>query len=326
MTTSRLSTALSTGALSRPEGRVAVFGPPPGTDLSALPREGLTLVSQDAVASAGWQAAGYDVTRAPEGAFAAALVVLPRAREAQKALIAQAATLAPLLIVDGQKHDGVDATLKAMKARAPIAGSLSKAHGKLFWTDGASFADWVARDRDVGGFVTRPGVFSADGPDKGSLALAEILPPLRGCIADIGAGWGFLARHIFASDAVEALHLVETDAVALDCARVNVTDPRALFHWADATSWRPPGPLDAVVSNPPFHVGRAGDPGLGRAFIAAAARMLGPSGSFWMVANRHLPYEVELDTAFAEVAEAGGTGGFKVIHARKPRHIRPRRP
>ncbi len=322
MTVSRLSLALSTGALSLPAGRVAVFGPPPGYDLSALPRESLTLVSQDAVATDRWQAAGYDVTRAASGRFAAALVVLPRAKDAQKALIAEAAELAPLVLVDGQKRDGAESMLKAVKALAPIAGTFAKAHGKLFWLEAAGFPDWAARPREIGDFVTRPGVFSADGPDKGSLALVDALPPLRGNVADLGAGWGFLARHLLKTDAVAQLHLVETDAVALDCARQNVTDPRAVFHWADATRWRPPALLDHVVSNPPFHSGRAGDPGLGRAFIAASARMLAPSGSFWMVANRHLPYEAELGADFAEVEEVGGTSGFKVIHARKPRRAR----
>ena len=52
MTASRLSHALETGALALPAGPVAVFGPPPGTDLSAFPREALTLVSHDAVATA----------------------------------------------------------------------------------------------------------------------------------------------------------------------------------------------------------------------------------------------------------------------------------
>ena len=74
MTRSRLSLALSSGALSLPAGRVVVFGPVSESDISALPRDALTLVSHDAVATARWSAAGYEVTRVPEGDFAAALV------------------------------------------------------------------------------------------------------------------------------------------------------------------------------------------------------------------------------------------------------------
>jgi 16S rRNA (guanine1207-N2)-methyltransferase len=42
--------------------------------------------------------------------------------------------------------------------------------------------------------VTRPGVFSADGPDPASQALAAHLPeklPTR--MVDLGAGWGWLS-------------------------------------------------------------------------------------------------------------------------------------
>jgi 16S rRNA (guanine1207-N2)-methyltransferase len=322
MTISRLTLALSDGALALPAGRVAVFGPPAGYDLSALPQNGVTIVSQFFPDADAWQRAGFDVVREPQGDFAAALVVLPRAKDASRALIADASAAAPLVMVDGQRHDGIDSMLKAVKARHAPEGVLSKAHGKLFWLTGGDFSDWAAIDRQVDGFVTRPGVFSADGPDKGSQALVAAVPPLKGRVVDLGAGWGYLARHILASDAVSELALVEADAVALDCARRNITDARASFHWADATRFAPGAPCDVVACNPPFHVGRAGDPGLGRAFIAAAARMLTPQGSLWMVANRHLPYEEALGRAFQQIEEAGGTPGFKVIHASRPRRNR----
>lgn len=318
MNASRITLALADGALALPEGRLAVFGPPSGYDLSALPRERVVVITRFFPDAQSWGRAGYQVAQSATGAFSAALVVLPRAKDAARALIAEASAAAPLLVVDGQKHDGVDSILKAVKARHAPEGVIAKAHGKLFWIKGAEFSDWAATDRVVDGFVTRPGVFSADGPDKGSLALAEALPPLRGRVADLGAGWGFLARHILTSEAVTHLDLIEADAVALDCARINVTDPRTAFRWADATAFAPSAPCDVVVSNPPFHAGRAGDPGLGQAFIAAAARMLTPQGSFWMVANRHLPYEGALDRAFAQTEEVGGTPGFKVIHATRP--------
>lgn len=317
MSASRLSVALDQG-LALPMGPVVVLGAPAGHDLAPLAREQVTIVSRFAPDVAAWQAAGYAVTQAAKGEFAAALVVVPRARDAARALISEAAALAPLVIVDGHKHDGIDSVAKAVKARTEIGGSVAKAHGKLFWLETADLADWQAADRMVDGFVTRPGVFSADGPDNGSLALAAALPHLHGRVADLGAGWGYLAPTILGSEAVTELHLVEADLTALDCARINVTDPRAAFHWADASLWRSEGKLDAVVSNPPFHVGRAGDPGLGQGFIRAAAAMLGPHGAFWMVANRHLPYEAALEAAFREVEEVGGTPGFKVIRAAKP--------
>lgn len=319
MTQSRLTLALSGGALALPEGRIAVFGPPAGYDLSALPREAVIIVSRFFPDARAWERAGYAVTQKPEGDFAASVVVLPRAKDAAKALIAEArAVTGGPVIVDGQKTDGVDSLLKAVKARVSPEAVIAKAHGKIFWVTGGAFSDWEAADREVDGFVTRPGVFSADGPDKGSRALVDVLPPLAGRVADLGAGWGFIARAILGSDKVTQLDLIEADWVAIGCARRNVTDPRAGFCWADATDFKPAAPYDVVVSNPPFHSGRAGDPGLGRAFIRAAAAMLAPSGQFWMVANRHLPYEAELAQCFREVEEAGGTPGFKVLRAARP--------
>lgn len=121
---------------------------------------------------------------------------------------------------------------------------------------------------------------------------------------------------------MQALHLVEADRVALDCARENVSDARAEFHWADARGWTAPGPVDAVVMNPPFHIGRASDPELGRAFIRAAARMLSPRGQLYMVANRHLPYEGDLAAAYGEVREIGGDNRFKIVQAARPSRTR----
>ena len=144
-------------------------------------------------------------------------------------------------------------------------------------------------------------------------------------VADLGAGWGWLSAQILARQGVTELDLVEADHLALACAWRNISDPRARFHWADATRFRPEAPLDAVVMNPPFHQGRAADPSLGAAFIAAASEMLSTSGRLWMVANRHLPYESVLARHFRDVGEMGGDNGFKLLAAARPiRTPRPR--
>lgn len=269
----------------------------------------------------GWQVQ----TELPEDRhFDTALVFLPRAKAEAHALIAAASDrLRPggALWIDGQKTDGVDSLLKSLRALAPIEEQHSKAHGKIFrikrpegdWLP----ADWRAVPRVLAdGFVTLPGVFSADGVDPGSALLAAHLPPrLPTRMVDLGAGWGWLAAQVLAGEGVEQLHLVEADHAALACARQNVTDPRARFHWADARDFRLPEPVNGVVMNPPFHEGRAADPGLGAAFIATAARLLTGAGKLWMVANRHLPYETALTQHFAKVTEIGGDSRFKVIEA-----------
>jgi 16S rRNA (guanine1207-N2)-methyltransferase len=323
----RLRLALESGGLVLPgAGRIAVIGPSSDAVLSRLPQDRVQIIQGFFPDHRHWTEAGYDVALSPEGLYAVALVVLPRAKPLAQAWVEMAAriTSGGLVVVDGQKTDGIDSMIKALKERVTIAGSVAKAHGKLVWFSGGSFTDWAAQEREIpGGFITRPGVFSADGPDKGSVALAAVLPEvLKGRVADIGAGWGFLAHAILEREGVEMLDLIEADHAALACARKNIADPRARFFWADASGFHPDAPYDVVISNPPFHKSRAGDPGLGQAFITAAAAMLKPSGAFWMVANRHLPYETTLNRFFTQVQEVTGTPGFKILHATKPRRFR----
>ena len=146
-------------------------------------------------------------------------------------------------------------------------------------------------------------------------ALPNDLPPLVG---DLGAGWGYLSRAILARPGVRCLDVVEAERVALDCARVNLPDTRAAFHWADATRFRPDRPWGAVVMNPPFHIGREADPGLGYAFLHAAHSGLAPTGVLWMVANRHLPYDKTLHELFRDVTEVSRDPAFRVIRAAYP--------
>ncbi len=308
------------------EGRIAVLHPRAGTDLSALPRDRVTVVQPFYPDHAAFAAEGYQTVVALDqltDPLAAVLVILPRAKAQARALLAAAmgATSGPV-IVDGAKTDGVDSILKDMRKRTAVSAPISKAHGKLFWCEAnaAAFADWRApAEQWVEGYRTAPGVFSADGIDPASQLLASALPAKLGRhVADLGAGWGYLAHAVLADAGVESLDLVEADHGALDCARINVTDPRVRFHWADATTWQAPGRIDTVVMNPPFHSGRDTDPDLGRAFIRAAARLLAPSGQLVMVANRHLPYEPTLREAFRQIDEIGGDNRFKLLLAQHP--------
>ncbi|WP_413872983.1 class I SAM-dependent methyltransferase [Albidovulum sp.] len=325
MASSRLALALSGADALPAEGRVLAVGARAG--LADLPKVRTVVVQgfrpdHDALAAEGW-AVVPDLAGAT-GDFAAAVVFLPRSRAAAHDAVAEvAARVRPggPVWVDGQKTDGIDAMLKDLRARTAVSAPLAKAHGKIFrFAAGADLAGWRAADlHPAPGFVTRPGVFSAEKVDPGSALLAAALPArLPALVADLGAGWGWLGAQVLGRSGVGELHLVEADHASLACARRNVTDPRVRFHWADAIRFRPEAPFDAVVMNPPFHSGRAADPSLGAAFIAAAAAMLAPAGRLWMVANRHLPYEPVLAQHFREVTAIGGDGAFKLFLAARP--------
>ncbi len=321
----RLSIALADG-LMLPDGPITVLHPRAGEVFDPLDLSRLRMVQpfrpdHDALA-----AMGHDVSPDFQSA-PVALVCLPRAKALALDVIAQAAEAAELVLVDGQKTDGIESVFKLLRGRVAVLGNITKAHGRLFWFDprGVDLSDLrapqhqiIAPDGHV--FQTGAGVFSADGIDPGSELLMNALPDeLPAHMADLGAGWGALSAAVLARRGVETLQMIEADANALALARQNVPDPRAVAHWADATTFTPEGVVNGIVMNPPFHTGRSAQPALGLAFIAAAARILTARGHLWMVANRHLPYDVPLAEAFAEVTLLTQTPSFKVWHARVPR-------
>lgn len=318
MRSARLELALASGALVLPAvGDIVVMRPRAGDDLSALPKDRVVVQTgfkpdHDYFAAQGYRMGAADA--------ALAIVCVPRAKAEARAMMAEAG-LAQAIVVDGQKTDGIETLLKDCKALGLHVGeALSKAHGKLaVVTPAPQLADWVATATEFDGFRTLPGVFSADGPDRGSVLLAEALPAKLGArVADLGAGWGYLSRAILAREGVKSLDLIEAEAVALDCARVNITDARAQFIWADATSYKTAKPWDLVVMNPPFHAGREAEASLGMGFIRAAHRGLLNSGQLLMVANRHLPYEPLLATLFKQVEVIGGDSAFRITRAAYP--------
>ncbi|HMV69379.1 MAG TPA: methyltransferase, partial [Myxococcota bacterium] len=158
-----------------------------------------------------------------------------------------------------------------------------------------------------------------DEVDPGSLLLASTVPRALGTrVAELGCGWGWLARALLdRCEGLAELHLIEADHRALDLARRNLDGAPVRLWWADATSERPVADLDAVVVNPPFHLAGLASPEVGIAMLQHAASLLRPGGTLWAVANVHLPYERPLRERYARVEIAAERAGFKVLRATK---------
>lgn len=333
MTPDRWTLALEDGDMTWPEaGPVLVLRARADADFDALGRDRIQAVQGFAPDHDRLTARGLDARVEPEGAFAAALVQIVKSKGESLSLVAEALALVQpggVIAVDGQKDEGIESILKAVKKLIPLDGTMSKAHGKLFWLtrpdslpDGV--ADWVAEPGETeDGFVTAPGMFSPDGADQGSELLVALVPQLKGRVADLGAGWGYMSAVLLEEqDSIEEMDLIEAEYAALQAARANVDDPRARFFWGDVTTFQPEAQYDAIISNPPFHAGRAADPALGQGFIQAAARMLKPSGHFFMVANQHLPYEATLKAHFGTGTLLAEIAGYKLYQAGKPKGTR----
>jgi len=330
----RIALALAEGRLTPPDaGTVIVLNARPAEFLEMIPGDRLLCEQSFRPLHDALAAQGHAVVREAAGPATAAIINLTRSRAGNLGAVARAlGMLEPggILAVNGAKTDGVDSVARAVREQMPIEDALVKGHGRVFWLTRppvlpeatGAWADAAAPRRNAEGFTTAAGLFSPDHPDPGSVRLAGLLPGrLKGRVAELGAGWGWLAQAaLTACPAIESIDLYEAEARALDAARVNVPDPRAAFHWTDATTLsRPNAPYDAVLSNPPFHGGRAADPDLGRAFIRAAARILKPAGTLVIVANRQLPYEATIGEVFAVSERLWQDRSYKVLSASRPR-------
>lgn len=262
------------------------------------------------------------------GAVEAATIYAPPGAVERRAVLALALrALAPggRLDVMAPKDKGGSRLGKELKAFGLDVADSPKAHHRrcialrpetLTGVDEAVTAGAMRFDETLGAW-TRPGIFAWDRIDMGTALLAQRLPSLRGAGADLGSGFGALATVVLRSPEVSGLTLIDLDRRAVEAARKNVADPRARFEWADVRTLPETGDLDFVVTNPPFHDGGAEDRRLGQAFIRKAAGMLKTGGVLWLVANRHLPYEAELNAAFKRVRMVADQGGYKVFEAVK---------
>jgi len=280
----------------------------------------------------GWQRAGLARTDKPEGKWPMVIALPGKSREETLACFALArAHLEPggRILAAMPNTSGAARFAKELARATGALVSISKNKCRAFhalddgsWDEGL-FAQWraLAEPRPVAGtpFLAQAGTFSADHIDPGSALLAKHLPAhLKGRVADLGAGWGFLADAVLRhSPAVEHLDLFEADARALACAQQNLADhqPRSIgFHWHDVCLGLT-DPYDAIVMNPPFHRGQNTDIELGRGFIHAAKVGLKRGGRLFMVANRQLPYEAALDASGLIWRCAAQDQTFKLLFA-----------
>jgi len=234
-------------------------------------------------------------------------------------------------LICAARNDSGSSSLVKLAKQIGCTSQLSKFHHKVFWGQKNNDIDVQKQvEWERGGALqyvpaiqatSAPIIYGWNKVDKGSELLASCLDDtLKGHVADLGAGWGYLSCSILSKcPQVQQLSVIESEHTALQAAQKNLAsfenDCSIEYLWQDVAQEKLPQLLDCVVMNPPFHSGKDADISLGVAFIVAARKMLRPRGRLLMVANRHLPYEAELTRQFRNWKVVTETPAFKVIEA-----------
>jgi 16S rRNA (guanine1207-N2)-methyltransferase len=165
---------------------------------------------------------------------------------------------------------------------------------------------------------SRPGVFSWEHLDEATSILADVMEIRDGdTVLDLGCGSGALG--IVASSLTSGqIAMVDADIEAVRSA-TRTAEANGLTNWralaSDVAGAVLDERFDVVVTNPPFHVGKATDLDVPLQFIIDAHDVLAPGGRMFLVANRTLPYEQAVTHRFGNVSNLHDGPRFKVLTA-----------
>ncbi|MFW6200724.1 MAG: class I SAM-dependent methyltransferase, partial [Gemmatimonadota bacterium] len=185
-------------------------------------------------------------------------------------------------------------------------------------------------------WVSYPGVFSHGRLDPGTRLLLDSMGsagiPAHGSrILDYGCGSGVIAGVVDGwleagtgdrdRTADPGLHLLDADAIALEAARENVPGGRWIL--ADGLADLD-GVYDLIVSNPPYHRGKAEERRVLNALVRGAPSRLEQGGALVMVVQRRFSVEVLLERSFHGVEILGEDSTYRVWRGEGPRLDRRR--
>lgn len=168
--------------------------------------------------------------------------------------------------------------------------------------------------------LSLPGIFSYDRLDAGTAFLLQHLDLQPGQrVLDAGCGYGPIGVAAARCGAVRVL-MLDVNLLAVAAARANIARlglEAATAAPSDALEAAAGQRFDLVLSNPPFHSGKAVDTAATDACIAQARDLLVPEGRIVLVASSFLPYERHMAAHFARVRVVAANRSFRVLEGQQ---------
>jgi 16S rRNA (guanine1207-N2)-methyltransferase len=124
---------------------------------------------------------------------------------------------------------------------------------------------------------------------------------------------GAVVRHRYPQVRLE---LLDIDAVALEAARENLPGARILL--GDGLPAAEDEAYDVMVTNPPFHRGKAEEAEMITHLVREAPGILSSEGGLVLVAQRRIEVEGAFRGSFRRVEMRADGGGFRVWEGWKP--------
>lgn len=164
-----------------------------------------------------------------------------------------------------------------------------------------------------------PGVFSQEKLDAGTRLLLEHLPGLKGTLFELGCGAGAITLALLSNNEQCEVVSSDIDLLAVKSTQRNIAragfEERCNVIWSDGMSQVPNQRFDALITNPPFHIGIKTHYAPTERFFTQADQWLKRGGMLWWVANDFLDYQSLLGPSFNRIEEITHRSGFRVFKA-----------
>ncbi len=269
----------------------------------------------------------------PERAFDTAVMFLPKSKDLTDYMLNAVAARLPgaELFLVGEKKSGIEGAAKqtepvrqTAQARQRTALPAVASHrGRR----PASQSSWKAWRRSIElpladgplKVISLPGVFSHGRLDRGSALLLEHLDKLpSGHLLDFGCGAGVLGAAVKRRYPHNSVTLLDVDAFAAASSRLTLAANglEAEVLTGDGIDAAPMG-LNAILSNPPFHVGVHTDYFATENLLRKAAKHLKNGGELRLVANSFLKYQPLIEEHLGVCAIKAEGNGFRIYRAKR---------